>query len=1028
MLKRLLIPVVIFVVLLLGIYLLPYFIPLTNGRRVYIEQSIEDFIKFDINIKGKITFSILPTPTIILKNVDVAKQKSSDDKEKPTPFLTAKQVFVNMDLFDLIMGNFKINKIIINEGNFNYSVYASTGFENLSMFLKGKNFNDLVVRDSTIIQYSEELKNPRRFSNVNLHLKNYQDSQIKGTGSFAYLSSRVDNLSFNLKFIDDENYNLNIDFNYMNGRNTIINKFNVVVKENNPIVNGTVNLITDSLYKFAPIIDETLSVPNIPLFNDKLNIKTTVQTTPDAIILSNGTFSSDNAYATFSSIIPYTRSEDTDGKFKIAKDNITFNIDFKNLKLEKLLILPDNIFIANQQTDADFKELLKLLSYANVNATIKNLLMDNFLITNFEFASKTIFENNTPSAIDIEKLSYKIGKNDMQISGQISDLSNNINMDLNVKDTIPFKYPNKFFDVLNIKSFTGQIVKQGAKVTIPNFNMDIGGNKIFGSFEQNTAENITDYNLTIKSDNIDTSRFTKNDIDLAYIIHNLSLLENTSFKFNAMIKALKTPTHTYNLLKLDSSFKDDTLSVKKLTFANDGYTSNIHGDLIGITGQKGLFKNFNYIITSENLKGVSLPFVKNNFIDQIISNGVKQVDIKLNGDALNPTSDIYAVLNDIRVKVNGHLLEGSEKYSLDLSHSELKGFLFSWGIIDDTLMNYFYDNIPFSLHAEIDGDNINNLTLTIKNNVFKGDIIRKNVSRSKKEKKLETSVDLQIENLDVKTILKRLKETDAYVDFMLKVIRAIPYNITLKANNIVEYNSNTYKDLYLKLVNSGNPGSIEFKLQKGDRLLTLTSEILNSRIFTGTLNVKNYKLTDDLMNNELMNLTSGNMDIKLDFKTDGLNMYQLTSNLSGSFNANIKNGTIKGISGYNQILYNLVELANITTNNILYILENSFKSGELNFTDLTVSGKINNADVTKAAFTLNSLNMLVNGFVSGNLISKSLDIESLFEIKNLAPDMLSIIYNLKGFINNLEGDVDVSGMMSKINTSYIQKKKKEFSN
>ena len=102
------------------------------------------------------------------------------------------------------------------------------------------------------------------------------------------------------------------------------------------------------------------------------------------------------------------------------------------------------------------------------------------------------------------------------------------------------------------------------------------------------------------------------------------------------------------------------------------------------------------------------------------------------------------------------------------------------------------------------------------------------------------------------------------------------------------------------------------------------------------------------------------MDIKLDFKTDGLNMYQLTSNLSGNFNANIKNGTIKGISDYNQILYNIVELANITTNNILYILENSFKSGTLNFSDLTVSGKINNAEVTKAAFTLNSLNMLVN--------------------------------------------------------------------
>ena len=170
------------------------------------------------------------------------------------------------------------------------------------------------------------------------------------------------------------------------------------------------------------------------------------------------------------------------------------------------------------------------------------------------------------------------------------------------------------------------------------------------------------------------------------------------------------------------------------------------------------------------------------------------------------------------------------------------------------------------------------------------------------------------------------------------------------------------------------------------------------------------------------------MDITLNYKTDGLNMYQLTSNLGGDFNATVTNGTVKGISGYNQILYNIVELANITTNNILYILENSFKSGELDFTDLSISGKINNAEISKAAFTLNSLNMLVNGFVSGNLINKSLNIESLFEIKNLAPDVLNIMYDLKGFINNLDGDVDVSGIMSKINISYIQKKVKNFSN
>ncbi|MBD5398994.1 hypothetical protein HDR60_05855 [bacterium] len=1026
MLRRILIIIGVLVALIVGLYALPNFIPLTNGRKTYIENTIEDLVRFDIDIKGKISFTILPYPAIILKNVDVKNLTSTNDKTEQTPFLNASQIFVSMDLIDLIKGNLKINKIIIDGGYFNYSVYASTGFENLSLFLKGINFNDLIIKDSTIIQYDESLDNIRRVSNVNIHLQNTGNSQIKGTGSFSYLSNRVDNLAFNLKFIDNENYNLNIDFNYVNGKNSIINKFNIVVKENNPIVNGTVNLITDNLYKFTSLIDSAIEIPNIPLFNEKLTLKTTVQTTPDAIILSNGTFSSDSAYATFSSILPIIRTEDD--KTKIVKENITFNADFKNLKLAKILNLPKNIFEETPSNMDELKEVIKLLSYANMNVIVKNLLLDKSLITNFELISNPIYTDGKITSLNIEKFNYKIGKNDIQVNGTLSDLSNNVDMDLNIKDTIPFNYPNKFFNTININNFTGKVIRGYNKISIPDFNMNIDGNIIFGNFEETINPNSTDYNITIKSDSIDTSKFTKNNIDLAYIIHNLSLLKNTNFKLSAMIKSLKTPNNNYDLFKLDSTFKNDTLSVKRLIFSNNGYTSNINGDLIGITGDSGSFNDFNYIITSENLKGISLPFIRNNFIDKIISNGVKQINIKLNGDASNPTSDIYAILNDISVKVNGHLLKGDEKYTLDLSHSELKGFLFSWGIIDDTLMNYFYDNIPFTLQADVDGDNINNIKLTIKNNVFTGNISRKNVSRNKREPKIETSVNLQIDTLDVKNIIKRLKDTNGYVDFILKIIRALPYNITLTANDVAEYNSNNYKDLYLKLLNASNPGSIEFNIKKGNRPLKLTSEILNNRIFTGNLNVKNYSLPNDLMNNELMNLTSGIMDINLDFKTDGLNIYQLTSNLSGNFDAKIKNGTIKGISSYDEILFNIVELANITTNNILYIIENSFKSGTLNFTDLDIQGKINSSEITKATFTLNAKNMLVNGLVSGNLINKSLNIESVFEIKNLSTEVLNLIYNLKGFINNLEGDVDVSGIMSKINTSYLQKKKKELLN
>ena len=83
----------------------------------------------------------------------------------------------------------------------------------------------------------------------------------------------------------------------------------------------------------------------------------------------------------------------------------------------------------------------------------------------------------------------------------------------------------------------------------------------------------------------------------------------------------------------------------------------------------------------------------------MIANGVNRIDILLNGSASNPISQVDAKLNDIKIKVNGKLLDTDASYTIELSHNELKGFLFSWGFISDNLINYFYDNIPFSLKA-----------------------------------------------------------------------------------------------------------------------------------------------------------------------------------------------------------------------------------------------------------------------------------------------------------------------------------------
>ena len=104
--------------------------------------------------------------------------------------------------------------------------------------------------------------------------------------------------------------------------------------------------------------------------------------------------------------------------------------------------------------------------------------------------------------------------------------------------------------------------------------------------------------------------------------------------------------------------------------------------------------------------------------EKMIANGVNKIDINLDGPASDPTSNVDAVLNKIKIKVKGKLLDTKSSYTIELSHDELKGFLFSWGYISDNLMNYFYDNIPFTVKAKVEGENIKDMELKIKNNVI----------------------------------------------------------------------------------------------------------------------------------------------------------------------------------------------------------------------------------------------------------------------------------------------------------------------
>ncbi|MBP3615426.1 MAG: hypothetical protein J6J27_00800 [Alphaproteobacteria bacterium] len=991
---------------MIALYVLPNFVDL-NSQKSYIENKIEETFGFKVSINGKISFTILPRPSLILNRVQIS---SKDKDSKAGIFLNASKIFVNTGISNLFEKNITANKIGVMDATFYANAYKTSGYENLDNLLNGKTFKQISVRNSRVVLGNDFI------NKINLTFKTTNDGKVVGTGSLGFKEGKIEDLTAKLSYLNKENYNVVTDFIYGFGRNKIKNNLTYIMKDNERTYSGKIDISTDNLSKLFNTFNKEFSLPKTPMFSDKLNIRASFQNSLDAILINDGSFEGNSVVASFKGKVPFLKNEN----FKIDTKNISLNIDFSNLVLDRIFHVKRDIAQNPLSTLLDSRDLLKLFKYATLNISAKSIILNNAVMNNLKLSTSPIFYDNKFNGIDVNNLNYQIKNNYLNLSGKILNVLDDMTLNFNVDTNIPFFITNVFDTRLKVTKFKSDFSMSPKFLKLDNLNMNIGNNNIFGNFSYTKDNEKYSYIANLKSDFIDLDNIFKSKIDLQFIILKLSEIGKGSLNITSAFKKFKMNSNNYEALKLNSNFSDGTLHIKNLTFKDNDYSSQMKGDLVDITGNNGSFKDFEYKISSSTLKGLTLPFIRNTFVEKMIANGVNQINILLNGDAKNPVSDVDASLNNIRVRVNGRLLDSNSEYKIELSHNELKGFLFSWGYIDENLMNYFYDNIPFTVRADIKGDNISNINIELKKNKITGSITREKV-----KKETITSVVLNSDKLDIKGIIKRIRDTDGYVDLMLKMIRLLPYNLSISAPKLEDYDGNSYQDFSLDIKNSDNPGSLKFALKKGNYSINLNSEILNSNVFEGNIDISNFSIPDKLMNNELLNLVSGSLSSKIKFKTFGTTAYQLLSNLSGDFDVDILNGTIRGISDYQTILYNIINLSNITTNNVIYSLEASLKSGSIDFSNLNIKGKLSEANVENAAFKLSAPNIDISGFLGGNLIQKSLNIESVFDIANLSPNNLVIMYNLKGYINNLSGKVDTSTLISKINTVYLQKKKKD---
>jgi hypothetical protein len=553
-------------------------------------------------------------------------------------------------------------------------------------------------------------------------------------------------------------------------------------------------------------------------------------------------------------------------------------------------------------------------------------------------------------------------------------------------------------------------VLDGDRFSLKDYSFGVHNSTFSGKSIERSGGKVA---FDVESPMVDLGRFASEEIDLALILSKLSSVQGGDVSMAVRVGDLRLDDKTsYRNFSLSAAYKGDDLAIKRMDFSEGQSLNSISGNLSNITGESGEFDNFRYTVSSKSKQRVAIPIVKNNFIDRIIKNGVTSVNIQMDGPADNPNSNISAEAGDVKIKVDGKLQDSSSKYHIDFTHGELKGFLFSNGYLGAEMLDYIYDGIPFHIAADVEKGRLNNIVLEAKGNRFTGSADQRGAG-------------LDIARFDIRQIFKKMKDDEAYINMILKFIRSSQYDLRIVSPAAMNYDNRKYEDFDFALSVAKNPGSFKFSFKKDGMEAKIDSEVANGHVFEGTLSVSGYKIPPDMMKNGLMDLRSGSMRGAMKFATEGLNLNQVLSGLGGEFDVVVENGEIAGISDQSGQLRNILDLANITTNNIMYVFENSFKSGRIAFSRLALKGVMQAANADGVAFEMLSPGMTAAGTMSFNIISKAIGVKALFSIDKLSPGSIDVKYSADGFINNLESKVDPSEAVGKINIPYLQKKKRE---
>ena len=313
------------------LYVLPSFVDLGRQKK-YFENKIEEVFGFKAEIKGKVAFTILPYPTIILNRVEILS-KTEDNKKNL--LANASKIFVDLSLSNLFQKDLTMEKIGFIDTLFYGDSYKKSEYESIEKILSQKNFKlkQIYIKNSRFVAKQDFIHN------INFKFIPQKDGKINGVGSLIFKNGYVKDISMDLFYSNKENYNLVLKFIYALERSKIKNDITFVVKDGEKILSGKTDLLTDNISHFINVFDKNLILPKTPAFNEKLNLRASFQNSADTILVNDGYLEGTNLIGSFKGKLPFKNGN----LFDIDWERMTLNIDFSNVSLDRIFTTKKDI-------------------------------------------------------------------------------------------------------------------------------------------------------------------------------------------------------------------------------------------------------------------------------------------------------------------------------------------------------------------------------------------------------------------------------------------------------------------------------------------------------------------------------------------------------------------------------------------------------------------------------------------------------------------------------------------------------------